>query len=489
MSPTPAREAAPRLLIGGELVESSGNRTFESHNPATGEVLGEVPDGTPDDVERAVEAATEGFDRWSREFSVQDRADRLRELATVFREHKDRLAAIESADCGHPISAMYGDIETAADTLETYAGWALELKGETVPASNETLNYTLRQPYGVVGRIVPFNHPAMFFGAKAAAPLLAGNALVMKPPEQNSLSSLEVAHLIAEQEIFPPGVFNVVTGFGADVGAPLVTHPEVRRIGFTGSVETGRIIQKQAAETLTDVTLELGGKNPCLVYPDADLGAAIDSVVEAMNFTWVQGQSCGSTSRLFLHESHYEEGLELLREAVSDIRLGDPLEEETEMGCLISEEQYEKVLSYIESGRRDGARIVHGGSHPDGEAFEDGYFVEPTVFADVTMDMAIAREEIFGPVLSVLEWRDEDRLLADANDVEYGLTASIFTNDIARGHRVAEQIEAGYVWINEAGPHYTGLPFGGWKQSGSGREEALEELQSYTQTKSVHVNL
>jgi betaine-aldehyde dehydrogenase len=240
---------------------------------------------------------------------------------------------------------------------------------------------------------------------------------------------------------------------------------------------------------MTDVLMELGGKNPCLVYPDADLDAAIQGAVAGMNFTYVCGQSCGSTSRLFLHESHYEEGVELLAAQVEAIRLGDPLDPDTEMGTLSSEDQYEKTLAYIESGMESDARLVCGGATPDGEAFEDGYFVEPTVFADVTMDMAIAREEIFGPVLSVFEWSDEDRLIEAANDTEYGLTASVFTDDLSTAHTAARDLEAGFVWINQAGRHYTGAPFGGWKQSGIGREEASSELYEYTQTKNVNVDL
>ncbi len=311
----------------------------------------------------------------------------------------------------------------------------------------------------------------------------------MKPPEQDSLGVMELARLIAEADIFPDGVVNVVSGFGDEAGSPLVTNPDVRKIGFTGSVPTGEMIQSQAAESTTDVLLELGGKNPCLVYPDADLEEAVTASIDGMNFTWSQGQSCGSTTRLFLHESHYEEGLDLLKSKVESITPGNPLDEDVEMGCLISEDQYEKVMRYIDLGKQSDARLLTGGTHPEGEEFEDGYFIDPTVFADVTMDTRIAREEIFGPVLSVLKWNDEDTLLQKANDVEYGLTAAIFTNDLTRAHRVAKRLEAGYVWINQAGSHYWGAPFGGWKRSGIGKEEAIDEVFEYTQKKNVNVKL
>jgi betaine-aldehyde dehydrogenase len=479
----------PKMLIGGELVGSVSGDTFESSNPATGDHLAEIPRGEAADVDRAVAAAREAQDAWANEWTIRERGQALSAFADLLREHADHFAAIDAADGGNPYSSMQGDPKAAAEVVDIFGGSALEVKGETIPVSNDTLDYTLRQPYGVVGRIVAFNHPLFFAAAKVAAPLVAGNAVVLKPPEQASISALEMGRLITEQDLFPPGVVNVVPGFGEDAGAPLVTHEDVGKVGFIGSVPTGRRIQQQAAEHVTDVVLELGGKNPCLVYPDADLESAIDGCVGAMNFSWCAGQSCGSTSRLFLHEDHYEEGLELLEAKVGAIEPGLPLDPETEMGSLVDEAQYEKTMEYIDIGKQSDARLLVGGEHPSDERLADGYFVEPTVFADVTMDMRIAREEIFGPVLSVFEWSDEEQVLADANDVEYGLTAAIYTNDISRAHRVAERIEAGYVWINQAGGHYWGAPFGGFKQSGTGREEAMDEVFEFTQTKNVNVQL
>lgn len=478
----------PMMLIDGELVEGSTGEQFETTNPATGEQLTTIPRGTAEDVERAVEAAVSATEQWAHEFSAQERGDALFEFADLLRERTDRFGAIDAADSGNPYGQMRDDAAEAADIVEMFAGLARETKGDTIPVSSDTLDYTLRQPYGVVGRIIPYNHPVLFGASRIAAPLVVGNTVVLKPPEQDSTGVLELARLIAKRDVFPDGVLNVVSGFGDEVGSEIVGHGDVRKVGFTGSGPTGSIIQQQTGETITDVMLELGGKNPAIVYPDADLETAVDGVVDGMNVTWC-GQSCGSISRLFLHESMYTEGIELLQNRLESVEPGDPLDPETEMGCLVSEDQYEKVMKYIELGQESDARLVCGGTPPEGEQYRDGFFVEPTLFADVTMDMQIAREETFGPMLFVLEWSDEDEVLQQANDVKYGLTASIWTDDIKRAHKVAERIEAGYVWINNAGTHYAGAPFGGWKQSGIGREEAIDEIFEFTQTKNVNVQL
>ena len=479
----------PKMLIGGEFVDSVSGETFESKNPATSEHLADIPRGQPEDIDRAVKAAKEAQQIWYEEYTAKERGDIVREYADLLREHAERLGTIDAADGGNPVNKMQGDPMAAAELADIFGGAAMEIKGETIPVSNDTLDYTIRQPYGVVGRIIPFNHPSFFAAGKITAPLVAGNAIILKPPEQVSISALELGRIITEADLFPDGLINIVSGFGDEAGSPLVGHEEIHKVGFIGSVETAKLIQKQAAETISESILELGGKNPCLVYPDADLEDAIDGCVQAMNFSWCGGQSCGSTSRLFLHESHYEEGLELLKEKISAIEPGNPLDPDTDMGSLIDEAQYDKVMKYIDIGKESDARLLIGGEHPDGEEFANGYFVEPTVFADVTQDMRIAQEEIFGPVLSVLKWSDEEQLIEDANDVKYGLTASIYTKDISRAHRVTEQIEAGYVWVNQAGGHYWGAPFGGFKQSGIGREEAMNELLDFTQIKNVNVQL
>jgi len=478
----------PKMLIGGELVGSVSGETFTTENPATGEPITEIPRANAEDVDRAVEAAMEGFEVWSTEYSARDRAKKLNEVADLLRANHERLGAIDAADAGNPVSAMQTDPFIAAEYTDTMASFALENKGETTPVSPDTLNYTLRQPYGVVARIIPFNHPVLFAGSKPSAPLVAGNSVVLKPPEQASISALELGRMINDADILPPGVLNVVTGFGDEVGSPLVTHEDVHKIGFTGSVPTGSIIQKQAADKIADVSLELGGKNPLLAYPDADVEEVVEGALEGMNLGW-QGESCGSISRLFLHESFYEEAVEMLAAKVSEVELGDPLDDETEMGAVTSQDQYDKSMKYIELAQEEGATLHAGGGHADGEALADGYFVEPTVFGDVTQDMRVANEEVFGPVIFAMKWSDEEQLMADANAVDYGLTGSIYTNDLATAHEAAERLEAGYIWINDTASHHLGAPFGGWKQSGVGREEALDEVLAYSQVKNVNVSL
>lgn len=473
------------LFIGGEWVGPAAGRTFPTINPATGEELARVPLADAEDVDRAVTAAARAFPSW-RDLPIHERAEMVANLAARLSARVDALAALDALDGGNPIRAMREDVRHAAEFLEYFAGLGREVKGEVFPTPAGTLHYTVREPYGVVGRITPFNHPLMFAAAKLAAPLIAGNTVVLKPAEQTPLSALALcADLVA---VFPPGVVNVVTGDRV-AGAALVAHPAVRRVALIGGLETGRAVMRAAAEGVKAVTLELGGKNPLIVCPDADLDAALAGAVQGMNFSWTQGQSCGSTSRLFLHEEIHDAFLKRLVEAVRRIRLGLPIREETEMGCLVSQEQFDKVSAYIRLGQEEGARLLTGGGRPRDPELERGFFIEPTVFAGVKTGMRIAQEEVFGPVLSVLSWRDREAVLAEANSVAYGLTASIWTRDFAQAELMARRLEAGYVWINCVSRHYVGAPFGGFKQSGVGREECLEELLSYTQVKSVRAEL
>jgi betaine-aldehyde dehydrogenase len=370
--------------------------------------------------------------------------------------------------------------------MEYFAGLVTEIKGDTIPIGPGTLNYTLREPLGVVGRIGAFNHPLLFTAGKCGAPLVTGNTLVVKPAGETPLSSLRIAELWAD--VFPPGVFNVVTG-GRDAGAALVAHPKVAKIGFIGSVAAGRAVMGGAAATLKALTLELGGKNALIACADAAPAEVADGVVRGMNFRYVTGQSCNSTSRVYLHDAIYDKTLPEIVDRVAKIRVGLPTERDTEMSCLTSEAQYDKTMSYIKLGVDGGARLAYGGKRPADPKLAKGFFVEPTVFADVTDDMRIAREEIFGPVVSILRWSDEDDLLARVNALDVGLTASIWTHDLDRAHRLASRVEAGYVWINGASIHHIGVPFGGVKQSGIGREESIEELLACTQIKNVNVTL
>ena len=352
-----------------------------------------------------------------------------------------------------------------------------------MPASAEGWHLTVREPFGVVGRIVPFNHPFMFAAARTAAALMAGNSVVLKPPETSSLSAMIFGEIC--REALPAGVMNVVTGYGMPVGDAIARHPLIRRIAFIGSATTGRAIQRAAAETcVKTVTLELGGKNPMIVYPDADFDAAAKAAVRGMNFVW-SGQSCGSTSRLLVHESLYDRMVEAVGAAVAALKVGPPGAASSGMGPMNSRAQADKALRYMRIGREDGARLVTGGGRPTGPGFAKGFWVEPTVFADVTSDMRIAREEVFGPVLSILKWRTEEEALDIANDVEFGLTAAIWTRDVGTALRAARAVEAGYLWVNGVGAHYPAFPYGGCKNSGLGREESLEELLSYSQIKAV----
>ena len=472
------------LFYGGAWHAPAAGRYNAVTNPATGEHLAEVADADPEDVEKAIAAAGLGFKAW-RAVPPLQRAAILRQIAVVIRAHGPELAALDAADGGNPVKELMPDIENAAAQFEFFAGLVTEMKGASVPMGPDAINFSIREPLGVIARIVPFNHPFMFCAAKSAAPLAAGNAIIVKPPEQAPLSGLRLAELIGA--MLPPGVFNVVPG-GRDVGAVLASHPRIAKVALIGSVQTGRAVMRAAAETLKPVLLELGGKNALIAFPDADPDAVASAVVSGMNFGWC-GQSCGSTSRAVIHEAIYEAVVSRVAEKCRRFKPGLPTDPETTMGAIISKAQYDRVLHYIGTAKSEGARLVTGGGRPSDPALARGHFVEPTIFADVTPDMTIAREEIFGPVLAIMRWSDEAAMRDLVNGTEYGLTCSIWTHDIATAYRTASAIEAGFIWINETSRHFLGTPFGGVKQSGLGREECLEELLGFTQEKHIHVNL
>jgi len=474
------------LLIDGEMTAGEAGAAgawIDSEDPATLEVIGRVPAATAGDVDRAVRVAADAQREWARR-SVWERAALLRTLASAIRARGAEILVLEARDTGNTIGKLQADVQIAAAYLEYFAGLGSELKGETIPATAAGLHFTLREPFGVVARIVPFNHPFMFAAAHLAAPLMAGNAVVVKTPETSPLSGSLLGELC--RDVLPRGLVNIVHGHGAGAGDALVRHPLVRRVGFTGSVATGLAIQRAAASAaVKHVTLELGGKNPLIVFPDADLDRVVDMAIAGMNFSWA-GQSCGSTSRLLLHESVYATVVERVAVRMANIKLGSPLDPASEMGPVNSARQHERVMQFIASARAEGARLVTGGRRPPGEVFARGHWIEPTLFADVTPGMRIAREEIFGPVVCALRWSSEAEAVAMANDSDYGLTASIFTHDLEVALRMMRAIQAGTVWINTAGQHFVGTPFGGWKDSGVGGEECLEELLSYSQIKAVH---
>jgi betaine-aldehyde dehydrogenase len=471
-------------FYGGKWHKAKSGRNADAINPGTGESLGPVADCGTADIDAAVASAKAAFPAW-RDTPPLERARLLKRIATVLRDHAEELALIDAADCGNPVAEMVKDATIAAAQIEFYAGLVTEMKGASIPMGPGVVNFSVREPRGVVGRIIPFNHPFMFCAGKAAAPLAAGNTVVMKPPEQAPLSSLRLAELIGD--ILPPGVFNLVPG-GREAGAALASHHDVAMIALIGSVPTGRAVMKAASDTLKAVMLELGGKNALIAFPDADPDEVADGVIGGMNFTWC-GQSCGSTSRAFIHEKIYDAVLAKVKAKVGHYKPGVATDPSTTMGSIISKTQYERILGFIDSAKQEGARLLTGGGRPSDPALAKGFFIEPTVFADVQPTMRIAREEIFGPVLSVFKWSDEDKMLAEVNAVEYGLTASIWTNDLSTAHRTAGIVQAGFVWINEVSKHFLGAPFGGYKQSGIGREECFEEMLAYTQEKNIHVKL
>jgi betaine-aldehyde dehydrogenase len=464
--------------------QKPGGGYQDTLNPATGKSLGPCAEANAEDVDAAVRAAHKAFKSW-RAVKPLERAALMKKVAAVLRANAEELAMLDAANCGNPVREMVRDAGTAAAQWDFFAGLVTEMKGETIPMGDGVVNLSVREPFGVCARIVAYNHPLMFTAAKASPAIAAGNTVIMKPPYQAPLSAYRFIELI--DGILPPGVLNILT-CGAAGSQALVAHPLVPRVSLIGSVPTGRAIMKAAADRLKHVSLELGGKNACIIYPDADLEKAARGAVGGMNFSWC-GQSCGSTSRLFIHESVYDRVLEGVLKHVRNHKPGIPTEMDTTMGAIVSRAQMEKVLSYIEIGKQEGATLAYGGKRPDDPKLAGGFFVEPTVFTNVTQKMRIANEEIFGPVLSVLKWKDEETLFEQVNAVEHGLTGSVWTTSLASAHRAASRIESGFIWVNGAGPHYLGVSFGGYKQSGIGREESYDELLSFTQSKNINITL
>jgi betaine-aldehyde dehydrogenase len=455
------------LFYGGAWHDTAAS--FAVISPGSGQSLGSVSDASADDVDRAVAAA---------------RARILRRVAQIVRDNARELALLDALDCGNPAAAMVGDAAIAASQIDFFAGLVTEMKGASIPMGPDRLNTSVREPLGVVARIVPFNHPFMFAAGKSAAPLAAGNTIIVKPPEQAPLSALRLAELL--EDVLPPGVFNVITGSGRATGEALVAHPGTDSVALIGSVGAGQGVMRSAAERVKPLLLELGGKNALIAFPDAEPAAVADAMIAGMNFAWC-GQSCGSTSRAFLHEDIHDAVLAELKARIGRFRPGRPENWSTTMGAIISDAQHKRVLRYIDTAKAEGAMLLTGGRVPDTADTQGGLFIEPTVFTGVTQDMTIAREEIFGPVLAVLNWSDEAAMLRDVNMVDVGLTCAIWTNDLAAAMRVSASVDVGYVWVNEVSRHFLGAPFGGMKLSGLGREECLAELLSFTREKNIHI--
>lgn len=473
------------LFYNGGWHAPLGQGQLVSRNPATGVELTKVAVADARDLDLAVLAARLAQKEWAA-LPPLGRTRILREAAARIRENKAELALLDALDSGNPVKGMEFDVELGATLMEFFAGLATELKGETIPVGAGKLNYVQREPLGVVARIVPFNHPLMFVLAKMSAPLIAGNAVIIKPSEETPLSALRVAEIIGD--LFPPGVFNVLNGDRL-LGEAISFHPGIANVSVVGSVATGRAVMRQGAETLKRVVLELGGKNALIICADADLDKAVAGALKGMNLGWTAGQSCGSTSRVFVHDSLYDKVVSRLSDAFQSIKLDDPALPDTQMGCLTTKAQFEKTLDFIRIAQEEGARMVSGGAPNMPGALSNGFFVRPTLFADVTPDMRIAKEEVFGPVLSVLRWSDKQEMLSAVNGLDLGLTASIWTRDLSLAFELVNAVEAGYVWVNNSSDHFLGAPFGGVKHSGIGREECLEELLTYTEQKNVSISL
>lgn len=477
------------MLIDGQWVESIEGQFISVENPSRrGTAAGEVPRGGAEDVDRAVRVAARAFEEWRR-VSPRERGKLMIKIGEAIEVKANEIARIIALETGNAIRTQSRpEAMLTADIYRYFGGVASEIKGETIPLGENLLSYSRREPIGVVGGIVPWNSPVGLAALKIAMAITAGNSLVLKPSSEAPLAVLAMARICSE--FLPLGVLNVVTGTGSECGIPLARHPLVRKLSFTGSHEIGRTIMEAAAERIVPVTLELGGKSPQIVFPDADGQQTVDGVFLAMRFTR-QGQSCTAGSRLFLHESIYDSFLEKLIKKLKSLKIGDPLDESTDMGALINQTQFEKVCSFVEDGiRQKGARLLTGGLPSKEGPLSEGYFMEPTVFSNVDNDWRIAREEIFGPVLVAIPWKEEDEAIRMANDSHYGLAAFVWTHDIGKALRTAHRIESGWVQINQGVGIVPGQSYGGFKQSGFGREYSLEGmLESFTQRKSITVNL
>jgi betaine-aldehyde dehydrogenase len=473
-----------RMYIDGDFVESSGNNWFPVYDPSTEEIISEVPDGNAADVDRAAKAARAAFDAgpWP-QTTAQERGRLLFKLAERIRELAPQLAELESRNCGKPIVEAEYDVNDTATCFEYYGGLATKVLGHVNPVPDNALSLTLREPVGVAGQIIPWNYPLAMASWKLAPALAAGCTCVLKPAEQTPLSILELAKSF-EEIGFPKGVINIVTGFGESAGAPIVTHPFVDKVAFTGSSAVGKLILKSAAESVKRVTLELGGKSPNIFFADADFEASIDGALFGIFIN--QGEVCSAGSRILVERSIYTKFVNAMAEKAKTIKLGPPLDRSTKMGPLVSKEQYERVRSYQEIGKGE-AKLVAGGGRP--ESLAKGYYIEPTIFADVDNNARLAREEVFGPVAALIPFEDEREAIRIANDTPYGLAAAVWSRDIFRALRVVKAIRAGVVWVNHMQPTYVEAPWGGYKQSGFGRELGPGGIEEYLETKQVHINL
>ena len=473
-----------KLFINGRWVDSVSGKTFDTLNPATEKVITSVAEGDSADIDLAVTAAREAFENgpWKR-IDARDRGRILLEIANLIEKNKDELALLDTMDNGKPINeTTNADIPLAIDCFMYYAGWADKIHGETIPVRGDFFNYTLREPVGVVGQIIPWNFPLLMAAWKIAPALACGNTVVLKPAEQTPLTALRLGEICQEAGL-PDGVLNIVTGYGPTAGAALTEHMDVDKIAFTGGSATGRIIMQAASKNLKLISLELGGKSPNIVFADSDIDSAVDGAMTGIFFN--QGEVCCAGSRLFIEKSIHEEFIDKLSNKAANMRVGNPEDTGTQMGAQVSKEQFDKILGYIETGKQEGAKLVTGGER----CGERGYFIKPTIFDAVDNNMRIAKEEIFGPVVSAITFDDVSEVVKQGNLSIYGLAAAVWTKDIKKAHRLARDLKAGTIWINTYNAFDAASPFGGFKQSGFGRELGVHALELYTHVKSVWINL
>jgi len=475
-----------RLLIDGQWTD--GSKKFDTINPATGEVLTQVVEASPEAVDRAVSAARKAFEDRSgpwRKMSASERGRLIWRLADLVEKHIDELAELETLDNGKPIfESRYVDVPMVIDVLRYYAGLATKIHGETVNTSETAFTYTLREPIGAVGLIIPWNFPLLLASWKLGPALACGNTIVLKPAEQTPLTALRFGELAIEAGV-PPGVLNIVTG-GPETGKTIVRHPGIDKIAFTGSTAVGKEIMRSSADTLKRVTLELGGKSPNIVFADSDIDGAVKGAINGIFYG--KGEVCNAGSRLFVESKVQNEFLEKLVARAKKLQPADPLDPKTRLGAIVSQEQMQTVLGYVETGKKEGAKLIAGGNRVSVDGGK-GFFLEPTIFGDVTNDMKIAQEEIFGPVLATLSFDDLDQVIELANRNQYGLAAAVWTRDIKKAHSVSRQLKAGTVWINTYVQMDAALPYGGYKSSGFGRELGMHAIEHYTELKTVWLNL
>lgn len=470
-----------RLVIDGEQKGAVSGETFTTVDPSTGEAIAQIARGENQDIDQAVAAAKTAQLLWSSK-DPRERGSILTDIADELAKQQDSLAELTTLENGKPLSESFGEAGGCAEAFRYYAGIADKVHGEQIPRGDNYVDFTYREPHGTTAHIIPWNFPLNIFARSVAVALATGNTAVVKPAEQTSIGAIRIAE-IAHEAGLPDGVLNVVTGLGEEAGAPLTGHDDINHVTFTGSVETGKTVANLAADQITPVSLELGGKSPNVVFPDADIDVALDNAVSAL-FTMVSGQCCSAGDRLIIHEDVYNEFLDRLADRLDDVNIGPGLED-PDMGPMVDESQYEKVTKYIDIGKQEVGEPFYGGNELD----QDGYFIQPTIFKDVDNESRIAQEEIFGPVLVAMPFANEAEAVELANNSNYGLTAGIFTNDFNRAHRFARDVNAGGVYINEWFAEGIETPFGGYKDSGIGRERGVEAVEHYTQTKNICANL